>query len=954
MLQPSDFFARAEIQLEQELCQMFELDSQKDLETYLTCVGYLQAQSWATDLQKMYRAIHTIKGGSVTVRAEAILHVATALEDLLSDLRYLEIAPPLEDGQLRQMLLEGGEILASVIAVSEVGEAVAHKVERIQVLREQIQQSYLADWNEQAQLQREFAEQGFDLVVLDLEMTLEQLPAEGRVPEATIALASQLIEELQQIGQELQLASGWTTLLEDACQLLVETDCSLWRSQWPNYFQALKTCAKSGGKTVSLETISRDEPVSSSLDEIGTLLEELGQSEAIEFLESEPGVASILPSSQASTTLDEIGTRLEQLGQIEESKLTASEPAIASLPSLTPKRTINASPRENIQIPIPLERLERSAQSVVETLLAARATQGFYQTLHHYLLQLVTLAKDSAQYITQLRQIQDDYALLDRLEGRSPQAPQGLTPERYRKGYVTINRLLETSLRLSEIGAEAEQTAKETTERLQQLNRNILKLKDVVEDSRLVPFKNLAFRARAILRDLIDRSGKPAQMIVQGEQIELDVGTARGLEPILLHLIRNAYDHGLEMPAERVVKGKPEQGTLTLSLQRYGSTFLLQIQDDGRGMDAQTIQARAEQLGFPLKRTETLAELLAVICQPGFSSQSQVSAISGRGVGMDVVAEQITRLGGYLSLETTPGRGTTFSVHFPVPHLLVPCLLLQAGDRTLAVPSEQIITTALFESLKATQIADSHSSYTWEIHQDGAVTPALDLLTYWHPQFRSRPLAKTVVAIFVRSQVSQSGIWLLADKMLGQSELQINPLPSPLIAPNGLMGVSLQADGSLMPVLEVNSLIEQLFKAPTEAATGTTPSHPTNAPPAQQPSRAILVVDDAALMRRRIEASLSAYGYTTHTCADGLEALNWLQTNPSPALIITDIEMPNLDGLALIDRCRQAHLTFPILVISSRLAEEWGKEARRQGATDFLTKGFSTAELISRVNTLLG
>jgi CheY-like chemotaxis protein len=389
-------------------------------------------------------------------------------------------------------------------------------------------------------------------------------------------------------------------------------------------------------------------------------------------------------------------------------------------------------------------------------------------------------------------------------------------------------------------------------------------------------------------------------------------------------------------------------------LQRYGSTFLLQIQDDGRGMDAQTIQARAEQLGFPLKRTETLAELLAVICQPGFSSQSQVSEISGRGVGMDVVAEQITRLGGYLSLETTPGRGTTFSVHFPVPHLLVPCLLLQAGDRTLAVPSEQIITTELFESLKATQIADSHSSYTWEIHQDGAVTPALDLLTYWHPQFRSRPLAKTVVAIFVRSQVSQSGIWLLADKMLGQSELQINPLPSPLIAPNGLMGVSLQADGSLMPILEVNSLIEQLFKAPTEAARGTTPSHQTHAPPAQQPSRAILVIDDAALMRRRIEASLSAYGYTTHTCADGLEAWNWLQTNPSPALIITDIEMPNLDGFTLIDRCRQAHLTFPILVISSRLAEEWGKEARRQGATDFLTKGFSTAELISRVNTLLG
>ena len=114
-------------------------------------------------------------------------------------------------------------------------------------------------------------------------------------------------------------------------------------------------------------------------------------------------------------------------------------------------------------------------------------------------------------------------------------------------------------------------------------------------------------------------------------------------------------------------------------------------------------------------------------------------------------------------------------------------------------------------------------------------------------------------------------------------------------------------------------------------------------------SQTILIVDDAALIRRRIEASLSAHGYETKTCSDGLEAWNWLIVNPSPSLIITDIEMPNLDGFSLIDRCRQNNWNFPILVISSRLAEEWGQEVNRLGGTDFLNKGFSTRELIEKV-----
>ncbi len=1062
MSHPSDHLDLAELQLERELRQMFELDSQKDLETYLTCVENLADESWKADIQKMYRAVHTIKGGSVTVKADAILQVATVLEDLLSELRYLEATPSLDDGQLKQILREGGEILASVLDNQEVG--VQSKVERIQVLQEQIQKTYLQDWNEQTQLQIEFAEQGFDLVVLDLEIALNQLPETGIVPEKTIQLATQLIGELEEIGQELELESGWKTLLTDASQLLTEPDVNLWKAQWQYYLQCLKASVKQGGKLVTLDTSSEDRTTSLGLEEIDSLsdnidlsddsnVEEisssatsLGLEEIDSFLDnldlSDDSDVGEISSSGTSLGLDEIDSFLDNLDLSddsdvgEETELLLEEvsssppsldleeidnPAISlgleeidnfsdnidlpddsdvgaetelpleevssfapsldleELDSLSDKidlsdesnafeesdsksksvavsrsfSRVETNSTEDIQIPIPLVRLDKSAQSIVDTLMAARTMERFYQDLHQDLLKLVSLAKDNVQYITQLRQIQDEYALLDNLDRRIPQTDQSPTPERYRKGYMTINRILENSLRLSEVGTEAEQTAQKTAERLQKLNNHITKLKDIVEDSRLVPFKNLAFRVRAILRDLINRYNKSVQLVIQGEQIELDVGTTRRLEPILLHLVRNAFDHGIELPAERVTQGKPEQGTIQLSLQRHGSSYVLLLQDDGKGIDPQLIQAKAEQLKLPLTRTDTPQELLSVICQPGFSSQTEVSDVSGRGVGMDVVAEQISLLNGSLSLETAPGKGTTFKIHFPVPHLLISCLLLHAGDRSFAIPTEQIVTTDLWESLDAVKTNKPKVRYTWEITQDGVTAPGLDLLGYWYPQFQGRSLDKSAVGVYVRLQSNDSGLWLLADKILGKLELKIQPFPAPLIPPSGVMGVSLQADSSLLPVLELSSLMEYLSPKYTEAPTvievTQEATDSTDTPSVQEQSQTILIVDDAALIRRRIEASLSAYGYTTHTCSDGLEAWNWLQINPHPALMITDIEMPNLDGFSLIDRCHQNNWDFPIVVISSRLAEEWGQEARRLGATDFLTKGFSTGELINKV-----
>jgi chemotaxis protein histidine kinase CheA len=1058
----SDNLDLIELQLQQELQAMFDIDSQQYLQDYLHLVQQLNSQTWTADMQEMYRAIHTIKGGSVTVGADACLKVAAILEDLLSDLRHLAPPPPLNDGQLTNMLQEAGELLASSLQVQgtedEIVAFIQPSVQRLQALHEQIKTSYLSGWDEQHLLHQEFADQGFGLVVLNLEMAVEKLSIPGIVSGDAIETAIQTLSQLAEIGQDLELAEGWIELL-GRCDALIDTPIAeMWRSQWPGYLVALQESARQSGRFIEptflpiastandLEFSSKVEPLAAELpfqidaDFASPDLENLdfddfaldaSALESLTFenfdsipfnintdridrgLEQEDNLVStteeyttrsdfypqevsetseILPFQSNESSLNDLSgldnlsdldglgdfldltdlstfddlaepiieeTIVESLSANDWSGLVSPDPTQAVVLETTAKTKRDRRPElqlSDVQIPVPLERLDRTSQTLVETLLNVRSAQGSYQNLQSQLAQLLVLAQDSAQYITELRKLQDSYSLLDDVKPNS-QSGEGLTLARYRQGYSTINRILETSLRLSELGAEANKSAQQTSTSLKTLDRSVLRLRQNVEQSRLVPFKNLGFRAKAVLRDLTTRVGKPAQMFIEGEQIELDAATASKLEPALLHLIRNAYDHGLEDVAERVVNGKPEQGRITLSLRRSGSRYLLELNDDGRGIDAERIRQSAEAKGLPLTQTETPGKLLSVLCQPGFSSQDVVSDISGRGVGMDVVAHQIETLGGRLQLETMVGSGSTFQLQFPVPQLLVSCVQLQVGDRTFAIPAQDIATTVIWDSLETIAVEDTNSPYSWEIKQGETLLPGLDLIQYWQPQSTSRTIPDTAIALNIHSTDRDKSLWILADDLIGQTELLITPLPSPLEAPLGVLGVSLQTDGSLVPVIDASMLAEILSQPQTAKQTVLTPPSIIDRPPQQDAlphaSRTILVVDDAALMRRRIEASLVAHGYTIVTCVDGQEAWNWLQSHSTPAMVITDIEMPNMDGFTLIDRARQSGITIPMIVVSSRIAEEWSKEAQRLGATDYLTKGFTTQELVIKVKSLL-
>jgi chemotaxis protein histidine kinase CheA/CheY-like chemotaxis protein len=1099
----------AEAQLQQELREMFLVDTQQQLETYFDIIQQLNPATWIADIQSIYRAIHTIKGGAVTVDANSMLYGASALEDLLSDLRYLEISPPLDDGNLSKILLEAGELLASCMETDRIEplDRTQLTIQRLETLRACVKECYLPDWNEMKQVHQEFADQGFDLVVLDLEMELANIPDRGEIPPQIIDSARSTIDRLDRIGTELELEPGWLLLLERGERLISNPNCLLWKSIWLPYFQILKTCVKNSGVISDAELEKLDtlvdtisevslSPLNIELDFINDL--SLDGSIALEdiaiestdldredlagllddfFIEEVSPDATVTVASVVDTAPAKIAEREDLAGLLDDFFIDEVSPdATVTVPSvvdatpseiiaeredlagllddlfidevspdvtITVAAVVDAAPLEiaeredlsgllddffinedleidsspssyseifiasdvaisdleepdelneldlielierefvatidsviadpvtiivdpqsiatnttleakrGISIPVPIERLDRSAQQVVDTLLTARAVMNVSHRLQSQLSQLSLLTQESSQFVTRLRQLQDNYALLRNLSD-DRDSSNNVSIERYRQGYTTIVRLLENMLRMSELGQEIEATTDRNHDRLEDLDRSILRLKDGIETSRLVPFRNLTLRAKAILRDLTNRYGKPAELIAHNDRVELDAGIIQQLEPALLHLLRNAYDRGLETVPQRLAAGKPAQGTISISLQRRGNRYRLEVEDDGRGIDAGEIERIAKAKGFSIAKISTTSELLAAICLPGFSSSSTVNEVSGRGVGMDVVNTQVASVGGKLSLETTVGTGTKFTIEVPAPQLLVPCVLFQVGDRTVAFPTEEVLETALASSVSATMSADEDRLCTWTLTTDRGEVAGFDLANYWQSTTRSLP--DTAVCIRTRQDAGSGEIWSIADDLLGQSELLIKPLPSPLIAPVGLLGVSLQSDGRLISILDPIALTAKLVRN-VDRQSSDYNFNTSTVDRAKSSAPVILIVDDAALMRRRFEVSLQTNGFIVHTCNDGLEALNWLQTNPHPDLTITDVEMPNMDGFTLIDRIRQTNIEMPILVVSSRSSAEWSKEARRLGASDYLNKGFSTPEMLQKVNSLLG
>lgn len=479
-------------------------------------------------------------------------------------------------------------------------------------------------------------------------------------------------------------------------------------------------------------------------------------------------------------------------------------------------------------------------------------------------------------------------------------------------------------------------------------NEELRDLGQVVEEVqriRMLPLSVLFEPYPRVVRDMARELGKEVDLVVDGEDTRADRAVVEALREPLLHLIRNALDHGLESRVDRVASGKKPKGCLTLRATREGNRIVLRVEDDGVGLDTAMLRKVAVRRGFLDEMTATsLTESQArdLIFLSGFSSRETATHISGRGVGLDAVRSAVQLLGGDVGVESAPGWGTIFEIRVPVSLTVAPLLFVKAGDETLALSATHVTRAVKLDLSAMTELAGRPA-----LNVDGRVLPFghLSSLLGLAPE---RPPTDGQLVLVVRSQGATAA--LAVERVLEERVQAILPLRGLLGRFGHLSGATTLADGRLAMVLAAAYL--------TAGAYGSLSARlPRTAERAAEAHRRrIMVVDDSPLTRELIAALLEAVGYDTISAADGAEAIHLLSTTQVD-LVVTDLEMPGLDGLELTRQIK-GHDTLnrlPVIILTTRGGEEDRKKGLAVGADGYITKGdLVRQDLVDVVKRLLG
>jgi two-component system chemotaxis sensor kinase CheA len=466
-----------------------------------------------------------------------------------------------------------------------------------------------------------------------------------------------------------------------------------------------------------------------------------------------------------------------------------------------------------------------------------------------------------------------------------------------------------------------------------------------VQTLRMLPLSVLFEPYPRMVRDLSRALGKEVELVVDGEDTRADRAVVEALREPLMHLVRNALDHGLETRVDRVASDKNPRGCLTLRAAREGSRIVLRVEDDGMGLDPAQLRRVAVRKGFlDESAANALSDAAAreLIFLPGFTSREVVTDLSGRGVGLDAVRTSIQGLGGDVGVESAPGWGTIFEVRVPVSLTVAPLLFIQVGEETLALSATHVSRALKVETANLCEVAGRPSLLV-----EGRVLPLSSLasLLGLAPE---RPVREGELVLVVRSQGGAAA--LVVDRVLEERVQAILPVKGVLARFAHLTGATSLADGRLAMVLSAAYL--------TSSAQGTAPLRLPRSASATAESlrRRILVVDDSPLTRELISNLLEAVGYDTVMAGDGAEALELMDAHPLD-LVVTDLEMPGVDGLELTRRLKghPSHSRLPVVILTTRGGEEDRRRGLAAGADGYITKGdLVRQDLVDVVGRLLG
>ena len=480
----------------------------------------------------------------------------------------------------------------------------------------------------------------------------------------------------------------------------------------------------------------------------------------------------------------------------------------------------------------------------------------------------------------------------------------------------------------------------------------------------MVPFGTIAEPLRRAARDLARSLGKAVELELRGQETELDRGVLEQVADPLLHLVRNAIDHGIEPPEERLAAGKPRYGTVRVHATQLGSEVVVIVADDGRGIDLAQVRQRAGEAGDALEGVGD-DEAIYAIFRSGLSTAPAVSEVSGRGVGLDIFRASLASVRGRVEVHSEPGSGSEFRLSVPITLAVLPCLLVETAGRRFGVPMHSVV------SAEAAGWSEDHVEGQVVIRTRDTILPVSDLAaTLGVSAGQGEAPASDSPAVVLASMTRRHAFRV--DALLGQRNLVVKDLGRLLPRLALLAGASLEPDGSILLVLDVSGLVDRARWArsaagPGRSGNGSGPpggaghaaggaSHASAVLPSPAGPASVLVVDDTAVVRELERSILEGAGYRVRTAADGRLALVALADTPAD-LVVTDVEMPNCDGLKLTRaiRAEPGLAGLPVVVVTSRSSEADRRLAMEAGADAYLVKGdLDQRTLLEVVGRLLG
>ncbi|MBK1723872.1 hybrid sensor histidine kinase/response regulator [Thiocystis violacea] len=627
-----------------------------------------------------------------------------------------------------------------------------------------------------------------------------------------------------------------------------------------------------------------------------------------------------------SETETETGTEIE----------TKTEAEVPSEPAVAPPPASNAD-LDEAYLQVPARTVEELLRLVGELSMALSQSEEQLGQAQRTLRETSELDRRNLLHVAELEKLVDLRGLGTRGgargQARSETVFDPIELEQYNEMYIATRRLNEGVSDARELAQTLDGTLRSMGELSLQQIKLSQQLRQLTMGTRLVAVSSLVPRLQRAVRQTCRATGKEAELRVHGGEARIDSDLLDRLMPAMMHMVRNAIDHGIESPEERAASGKPRAGRIEVHFKQLGDQVEVGIGDDGRGLDLGRIRAKAIGKGLIDARSEVTDQELAMLTlRPGFSTRDQVTQVSGRGLGMDVVASTVRALNGALEIETHPGQGYRFTARMPSSLLAMYCLLVQCNAQLLAIPANEIRRALLSDEgrLQATREG-------WRFTHEEGECPLIQLNTLMGLPAPEPDRGRQVVLLMDTDCGEQA---VMVDALLEGRELVVMQLSTRVPRIPGLLSASILGDGRVVPIVDLRGLIRVASGADLADLAAHAAAEEIRPP-------TVLIVDDSLSMRRVLSRLAEDGGFRPLTARDGMEAVQVLAREAVDVLLV-DMEMPQMNGLELTAHLRARPETsgLPIAMITSRSTEKHRREALRAGVDHYFVKPYRDDDVL--------